>query len=163
MGVHVRAAAVASGGGAEAHGPARQGVGDGLDHIGGGGFPLGAGDADKGQAVGGIVVKPPGRQALGLADVGDPDAGDVHPGKVRLRQGADGSLPPGHGQILRLEAVALADKEVAVPGLTGIVADTGDGRVPGRRGRQQIVLPEQVLQIAGLFHRCSFFRGLISY
>ena len=159
MGVHVRASAVASGGGAEAHGPARQGVGDGLDHIGGGGFPLGAGDADKGQAVGGIVVKPPGRQALGLADVGDPDAGDVHPGKVRLRQGADGSLPPGHGQILRLEAVALADKEVAVPGPAGIVADTGDGRVPGRRGRQQIVLPEQVLQIAGLFHRCSFFRG----
>ena len=163
MGVHVRASAVASGGGAEAHGPARQGVGDGLDHIGGGGFPLGAGDADKGQAVGGVVVKPPGRQALGLADVGDPDAGDVHPGKVRLRQGADGSLPPGHGQILRLEAVALADKQVAVPGPAGIVADTGDGRVPGRRGRQQIILPEQVLQIAGLFHRCSFFRGLISY
>ena len=82
MGVHVRASAVASGGGAEAHGPARQGVGDGLDHIGGGGFPLGAGDADKGQAVGGVVVKPPGRQALGLADVGDPDAGEAISGPL---------------------------------------------------------------------------------
>ena len=158
--VHIRTAAIPPGGGAEARGTACQGVGNGLDHIGGGGLALGAGDADKGQAVGGLVVEPAGRQALRLAHIRHPDAGDIHPGKVCLRQGAHGPPAPGHFQVFRLEAIALADKQVAGPGLTGIVADAGDGGVPVCRGRQQPMLPQQHLQGADLFHRCSFFQGV---
>ena len=107
MGVHVRASAVASGGGAEAHGPARQGVGDGLDHIGGGGFPLGAGDADQGQLPVRVAEEISRHKGQGPAGVRNKDIGQpLH------RVGGHGACRaplPGLGRVIVAVGVGSVD------------------------------------------------------
>ena len=89
------------------------GLHDGVGHIGGGGFALGAGDAHQGEGVRGVVVEPLGCQALGLAHVTDQQGGERAVRLHLLGHVAHGAGLLRFEQVFGLEAVALADEQVS--------------------------------------------------
>ena len=116
-----------------------------MGHAGGGGLALGAGDTDEGQGSGGMIVEPLRRQALGLAHIGNRQAGESRAFDGLGRHVANGTALGGHLQIFRLEAVALADEQIAGLDLTGVVGNAGKG-YGGNGGIVEKIVPAQLLR-----------------
>ncbi len=109
------------------------------NHEGGGGFPVGAGDADDIQRVGGMPVKGRGNIGHGRAGAGGADAGDAR------RQTQAGLVDNGHGAFahgfVNISAAIRSragqrEKKSAGRDLAGVVGQRGNlrRRVAGETG-----------------------------
>ena len=133
-----------------------------MGHIGGGGFALGAGDAHQGEGIGGPVIEPLGRQALGLAHIADDEGGERAARLLFLGHIAHGAGLPGFEKVLGFEAVALADKQVTGGNCAGVIAETQELHIPAGAGTQKAGGVENGLQRIGVLHKRNllFHTGL---
>ena len=112
---------------------------DGLEQVGGGGLAVGAGDGHHGHRVRGVAVEIGAHHRQGAAGIRHPNIGNVLPrgffAQHRRRAGLHGLAD----EIMAVHSKAVhCHKQIAGPGLTGVIAHMGNVRLQVRRGFQNV-------------------------